>query len=110
MRIFLPLFVLAKAQLNQFTKRRQGLKNKKLQSYDLISYLITKIETAVQIWTFKSLGQTFEGRDIDAFDFISETNGARKILVECGAEGSDWNSISFCESLKQRISSVRAYV
>ena len=49
MRIFLPLFVLAKAQLNQFTKRRQGLKNKKLQSYDLISYLITKIETAVQI-------------------------------------------------------------
>ena len=44
------------------------------------------------------LGTTFEGRDIISVEIATPKNG-RKILVECGNQGRDWNSVEFCNHL-----------
>ena len=48
------------------------------------------------------IGTTFEGRDIVKVDIDGPEN-SRKILVECGNQASDWNSIGFCSDLVDAI-------
>ena len=59
----------------------------------LLFHFLIGIDCAAQL-----LGKTFEGRDILSVEIATPTNG-RKVLVECGSQGRDWNSVTFCNHL-----------
>ena len=51
------------------------------------------------------IGTTYEGRSILANKIRSQVPNAPHVVVECGSQGNDWNSVAFCESLVDYVES-----